>query len=85
MGLLKVDESKCKKDGICASECPTAIIRLRDENSFPAIIAGGEQSCLICGHCVAVCPHGALSHSRVPIETCPPVEKDLVLNEKQAV
>jgi len=85
MGFLKIDESKCNKDGICASECPTAIIGLKDKNSFPAIIAGSEESCLICGHCVAVCPHGALSHTRVPIEACPPVEKDLVLNERQVV
>lgn len=85
MGVLKIDESKCNKDGICASECPTAIIRLRDKNSFPAIIAGREESCLICGHCVAVCPTGALSHTRVPIEACPPIEKELVLNEKQAI
>ena len=85
MGFLRIDESKCKKDGICASECPVAIIRLKDKNSVPAIIPGREEACLICGHCVAVCPHGALSHTRVPIEACPSVEKDLVLNENQAV
>ena len=85
MGFLRIDESKCKKDGICASECPTAIIRLKDKSSVPAIIPGREDACLICGHCVAVCPHGALSHTRVPIEACPSVEKDLVLNETQAV
>ena len=85
MGFLRIDESKCKKDGICVSECPTAIIRLEDENSVPAIIPGREEACLICGHCVAVCPHGALSHTRVPLEACPSVEKDLVLNETQAV
>ena len=62
-----------------------AIIRLKDENSVPAIVPGGEEACLICGHCVAVCPHGALSHSRVPMEACPSIEKDLALNKKQAV
>ena len=85
MGFLQIDKNKCKRDGICASECPTAIIHLKDKTSVPAIKPGSEASCLICGHCVAVCPHGALSHTRVPIESCPPVEKDLVLNEKQAV
>jgi len=85
MGFLQIDESKCKKDGICVSECPTAIIHLKDKNSTPAIKPGAEESCLICGHCVAVCPHGALSHTRVPIEACPPVEANLVLNKEQAV
>jgi ferredoxin len=27
MGLLKIDEKKCKKDGICVRECPAAIIQ----------------------------------------------------------
>ena len=85
MGFLQIDESKCKRDGICASECPTAIIHLKDKTSVPAIKAGREDACLICGHCVAVCPHGALSHTRVPIEGCPTVEENLFLNEKQAV
>jgi nitroreductase len=62
-----------------------AIIRLKGENSVPAIVPGGEEACLICGHCVAVCPHGALSHTRVPLEACPAVEENLVLNESQAV
>ena len=85
MWFLKIDESKCEKDRTCASECPTGIIRLKEENSVPEIIPGGEEACLICGHCIAVCPHRALSHTRVPMEKCPSVEKDLVLNEKQAV
>ena len=82
--MLIVDESKCKNDGICAAECPTAIINLKIGESFPALVAGGEQSCLLCGHCVAVCPHGALSHDKVPIEDCVPIEKEQVINEKQA-
>ena len=85
MSLLIIDESKCKQDGFCARECPTAIIRLKEKETYPAVINGGEQSCLRCGHCVAVCPHGALSHSEIPIEECPPIKKNLVINEDQAV
>lgn len=85
MGLLIIDEQKCKKDGICAGECPTAIIRLQKENGYPAIMAGGENFCLQCGHCVAVCPHGALSHRSVPIEDCLPIKKERIINEQQAV
>ncbi len=85
MGLLIIDESKCKKDGICASECPMAIIKLEDDDSFPGIVPGGDDICNNCGHCVAVCPHGALSHARVPIENSPLIEKELDINEEQAV
>jgi len=85
MELLQIDQNKCKKDGLCAAECPTAIIKLKDKESFPRIVAGGDQFCLICGHCVAVCPHGALNHARVSIEDCPPIKKELVITEEQTV
>ena len=85
MGLLIVDESKCKKDGICAKECPMAIIRLQDKESYPELIAGGEQVCTQCGHCVAVCPHGALSHTLVLLKSCQPIREELFISEEQAV
>ena len=85
MGLLVIDKSKCKQDGFCARECPMAIIHLKEKETYPEIISGGEPSCLQCGHCVAVCPHGALSHSRIPLEECPPIEKNLVIDQDRAV
>ena len=85
MGRLIVDEKKCKKDGICAGECPMGIIKLKDGEGFPELVPGGEQICLVCGHCVAVCPHGALSHELIPVDACPGIDKDLVINENQAV
>ena len=85
MGKLIVDENKCKKDGICAGECPMALIKLKDGDGFPELVPGGDQMCLVCGHCVAVCPHGALSHSMVPVEECLVIDKDLVIDEHQAV
>jgi len=85
MSLLIVDKTKCKQDGFCVRECPTAIIRLKDKESYPEMVPGGEQFCLTCGHCVAVCPHDAMSHTKVPFEDCSPIQKELVINETQAV
>ena len=85
MGLLIVDEKECKKDGICVGECPMGIIKLKDGDGFPELVPGGEQICLVCGHCVAICPHGALSHEQIPVEACPVIDRDLVINEDQAV
>lgn len=84
-GMLIVDANKCNKDGICAAECPAAIIRLTGQDGFPEMVQGGEQNCLVCGHCVAVCPNGALSHKLVPIEKCPAIEKELIINQEQAM
>lgn len=85
MKLFTIDENKCKKDGICASECPLNIIRLQDGNGYPELDPGGEEICMTCGHCVAACPHGAFSHSMVPIQDSPPIKKELIINEQQAV
>ncbi len=85
MGLLRIDETKCKKDGLCVRECPMVIIRLKDGDGFPEIVPGGEGICNNCGHCVAICPHSALDHAGVPREGSPLIEKDLEINEDQAV
>jgi nitroreductase/ferredoxin len=85
VGLLVIDESKCKKDGICARECPMAIIKLKSGNGFPQMVPGGEGICNDCGHCVAICPNGALSHARVPSEKSPPIRNELDISVEQAV
>jgi nitroreductase/NAD-dependent dihydropyrimidine dehydrogenase PreA subunit len=85
MGLLRVDTNKCKKDGFCVLECPFSIIQLEGDNGYPTMVPGGEVLCPACGHCVAICPHGALSHERVPIESSPVIKENLTINEEQAV
>ena len=84
MAFLTIDETKCKHDGICASECPRRIIIQEVDKSYPQIAQADEANCMTCGHCVAVCPHGALSVTGVDIEYCPEIEKDLVLSWDQA-
>jgi len=85
MGLLNISEDLCQRDGFCVSDCPAAIIQLPDDNGLPEIIPGGDGACLECGHCVAVCPHGALSHERVPIERSPEIKEKLCISEEQAI
>ena len=85
MGFLIVDESKCQKDGICARECPMAIIRLDEPEGYPGLIPGTEPFCIRCGHCLAVCPHGALSHAEISVDACTPLDKALSISEEQAV
>jgi nitroreductase/NAD-dependent dihydropyrimidine dehydrogenase PreA subunit len=84
MKRLIIDKEKCKKDAICATECPISIISLA-EDGFPEIVSEKETMCIACGHCVAVCPHGALSHDQVRLEDCPAIEKEWGINDKQAI
>ncbi len=85
MTLIKIDETNCKKDGLCVQECPTAIINQQDKKSCPAMIPQGEQMCLLCGHCVAVCPHDALHHEKIPMKDSPAILKELSITHEQAV
>ena len=84
MDIIVVDPDKCNQDGICVAECPVAGIQLANPESVPVPGPGLEQTCMACGHCVAVCPTGALTHRDVPIADCPEIQKDLVINQEQA-
>ncbi len=81
--LFAVDPDKCKHDGICVSECPVQIIELKDRKSLPELIPGGAEFCINCGHCVSVCPHGAMSLKTMPLEHCPPLDRALLPGPQQ--
>ncbi|MDQ7093118.1 nitroreductase family protein [Desulfosporosinus sp. PR] len=78
MSLFTVDQTKCQRDGVCARECPVGIIKFSDKNSFPTPVDKAEESCIQCGHCMAVCPHGALTLDKQKIEDLPLIHKDLM-------
>jgi len=85
MALLEIDKSKCKQDGICAQECPFGLIVLPSKDTYPAIPRLAEAACIVCGHCVAVCPQGALNHARISMEKSPPISKELAISQEQSV
>lgn len=78
MSLFTVDQEKCNRDGICVAECPGLLIEIKTKGAFPIPVAGAESRCIQCGHCVAVCPQGALSLTSMPVEACLPVRKELL-------
>ncbi len=78
MALFVVDSEKCKRDAICVNECPMRIIEMKDKNSPPTPVDKADDLCVRCGHCVAICPHGALSLSFMAPDQCRPVRKDLM-------
>jgi len=73
---IHIDTDRCRGCGQCALACGHAILRQEQEKSAPQIHNLG--SCLSCGHCVAVCPNGALSHSDYPEGSVQPIQRDLV-------
>jgi nitroreductase/NAD-dependent dihydropyrimidine dehydrogenase PreA subunit len=84
MSLFVVDESLCDRDAYCVENCPRLIIEMADERSVPVPVPGADELCIDCGHCVAVCPHDALSHRAMAPEDCPPFQPDLHVGPDQA-
>ena len=83
MTLFSVDEEKCKKDGICAAECPFSIIDFQNKDKVPQPFDYSEAVCINCGHCVSVCPHGALTHKNLAPQDCFQIDKKLILDIEQ--
>ncbi|MGB5401617.1 MAG: nitroreductase family protein [Thermoanaerobaculia bacterium] len=63
MSTITIDPSRCKKDGMCATLCPAGIFVQRERLTIPEVM--DEEGCIACGHCVAICPQDAISHSEV--------------------
>ncbi len=81
--LFVADQEKCKQDGLCVAECPIGIIEIKDNKSVPIPTKDADELCIHCGHCVSVCPQGAMSHRSMTPGQCPPVRKDWLLSPEQ--
>ncbi|MBM4341013.1 MAG: 4Fe-4S dicluster domain-containing protein [Deltaproteobacteria bacterium] len=80
-----VDPEKCNRDGFCVEACGRRLIEMGEADSVPTLTADAEELCINCGHCVAVCPSGALALQTIRPEDCPAIKKELLINLDQAV
>ena len=84
MSLITIDQEKCNQDGICVAECPARIIQLDSKEDYPTPTSDFKDVCLKCGHCVTVCPTGALSLDWLSPEDCKPIKQELLVTPEQA-
>jgi nitroreductase/NAD-dependent dihydropyrimidine dehydrogenase PreA subunit len=75
MELIKIDEKKCKRDGICVAVCPMYVLGRPSKKDYPGVIPDRASFCITCGHCVAACPHGAVTHARMNPGDMQPIDK----------
>ncbi|MCB2294661.1 nitroreductase family protein [Clostridium algoriphilum] len=80
MELIKVDQSKCIKCGICVKVCPPKVLGM-GENGPLAI---EPQGCIACGQCVAVCPNTAIDNIKTPLNNQTILKKFPVVDKETA-
>ncbi len=78
MRLFTIDEEKCTRCGICSNACPMQVIESASAEAFPSPTSDAELFCIKCGHCVAVCPDGALALDFMKPTDCPAIQRDLL-------
>ncbi len=71
---ITIDASRCKKDGLCAKACIRAVFRQDEKRTVPVI--ENLRMCYGCGECVAICRHGAISHSDYPEGSVTPINSE---------
>jgi nitroreductase/NAD-dependent dihydropyrimidine dehydrogenase PreA subunit len=84
MTLITINRDKCKKDGLCIGECPLSLLVPGPEN-YPETIERADEFCLACGHCIAVCPHDALSLKDIRPDSLAPVSTDRTVDNNALV
>jgi Na+-translocating ferredoxin:NAD+ oxidoreductase RNF subunit RnfB len=55
-GVMKIDDDKCRRCGLCAKLCPVGAIGIQ-ENSFPQVMM---KDCTGCGICEKICSSKAV-------------------------
>ena len=80
MSLVTIDPERCKKDGLCVRICQK-VFSQEAEGSVPVV--AHAASCNSCGHCVLVCPSGAIRQIDCPSEIIHPVRADLMPSYEQ--
>lgn len=70
--MIQVDSEKCSRCGACVKDCVVNVIHL-PEGGVPLVLPEEEIYCLHCGHCLAVCPTGALVCDGKSASDCEPL------------
>ncbi|MCA9927267.1 MAG: nitroreductase family protein [Anaerolineales bacterium] len=82
---ITIDSERCKKDGLCAMICPVDVFQQDEKVTVPKISDEHITRCIACGHCVAICRHGAISHSEFPATTVRAIQFDQIPTTEQVL
>ena len=62
MTLITIDKDTCTKCCLCVTQCNIIIGK---EGMVPRQMPNSDAFCMRCGHCLAICPTGAIKHKEM--------------------
>ena len=71
---ITINAELCKKDGLCQRICQ-GLIFSAEEKQVPSVRF--SEHCCLCGHCVAICPAGAIHHGGLDAGRFSPIDQQL--------
>ena len=71
--MIQVHSEKCCRCAACVHDCIVSLIQLPEDGGVPFISPELEKYCIHCGHCLAVCPTGALVCDGKSADDCEPL------------
>jgi nitroreductase/NAD-dependent dihydropyrimidine dehydrogenase PreA subunit len=71
---IEIDLDKCDREGLCVRVCPWVFARPTPDD-YPVV--ADPAACYLCGHCVAVCPSGAITHHELDMSNFPPAGREM--------
>lgn len=80
---ILIDPARCDRDGLCIKECPVNLIAFGPDG-LPVGTPEAAAHCIMCGHCIAVCPKAALTLAGLPPEALPALEKKFTVTPEAA-
>ena len=69
MNWVSIDKDKCSECGLCVTRC---MLVFREKDGEIRARAN-EETCNLCGHCVALCPTDAIVHHEMDMENFVPL------------
>ncbi|MDD3847517.1 MAG: nitroreductase family protein [Syntrophorhabdaceae bacterium] len=79
-GLITIDRDICKKEGLCVRVCPKVFTQVEPGNA-PEVAR--PEFCNDCGHCLLICPAGAIGHRNLNGRAVSEIDKDLLPSFRQ--
>lgn len=78
--LIVINKEICRKEGLCVRVCPKVFTQ---DGAGGVPVVSRPEFCNDCGHCLLICPTGAIKHERIAPAGVHPVDKGLLPSFEQ--